>query len=43
VLASIVSKQPQPPSHYKARLDGIEDLSHVTIEVNPSDAPPTVP
>jgi cation diffusion facilitator family transporter len=43
VLASIVSKLPQPPSHYKARLDGIEDLSHVTIEVNPSDAAPTVP
>jgi cation diffusion facilitator family transporter len=39
VLAAIVSKHPQPPSHYKARLDGIEDLSHVTIEVNPSDVP----
>jgi cation diffusion facilitator family transporter len=38
VLASIVSKNPQPPSHYKARLDGIEDLSHVTIEVNPYEA-----
>ena len=37
VLASIVSKSPQPPSHYKARLDGIDDLSHVTIEVNPYD------
>jgi len=40
VLASIVSKQPQPPSHYKARLDGIGDLSHVTIEVNPYDTAP---
>jgi cation diffusion facilitator family transporter len=40
VLASIVSKDPQPPSHYKARLDGIEDLSHVSIEVNPYDAAP---
>jgi cation diffusion facilitator family transporter len=41
VLAAIVSKHPQPPSHYKARLDGIEDLSHVTIEVNPYAAPPS--
>jgi cation diffusion facilitator family transporter len=40
VLASIVSKDPQPPSHYKARLDGIEDLSHVSIEVNPYDTAP---
>jgi cation diffusion facilitator family transporter len=40
VLASIVAKHPQPPSHYKARLDGIGDLSHVTIEVNPSDTTP---
>jgi cation diffusion facilitator family transporter len=40
VLAAIVSKHPQPPGHYKARLDGIEDLSHVTIEVNPYDVPP---
>jgi cation diffusion facilitator family transporter len=40
VLASIVSEHPQPPSHYKARLDGIEDLSHVTIEVNPYDTAP---
>jgi cation diffusion facilitator family transporter len=42
VLASIVSQHPQPPSHYKARLDGIGDLSHVTIEVNPSDTAPAV-
>jgi cation diffusion facilitator family transporter len=40
VLASIVSQHPQPPSHYKARLDGIADLSHVTIEVNPYDTAP---
>jgi cation diffusion facilitator family transporter len=40
VLASIVSKDPRPPSHYKARLDGIEDLSHVSIEVNPYDTAP---
>jgi cation diffusion facilitator family transporter len=47
VLASIVSKHPQPPGHYKARLEGIGDLSHVTIEVNPYETPvataPTVP
>jgi cation diffusion facilitator family transporter len=40
VLASIVSQHPQPPSHYKARLEGIGDLSHVTIEVNPHDTAP---
>ena len=36
VLAVIVSEHPRPPDHYKARLAGIEGLSHVNIEVNPS-------
>jgi cation diffusion facilitator family transporter len=40
VLASVVSQHPQSPSHYKARLEGIGDLSHVTIEVNPYDTAP---
>ncbi len=33
VIASIVSDQPQAPDTYKARLAGIDGLSHVTIEV----------
>ncbi|MBV9970552.1 MAG: cation transporter, partial [Xanthobacteraceae bacterium] len=40
VLAAVVSKHPQPPSHYKAQLEGIADLSHVTVEVNPYDTAP---
>ena len=34
VIASIVSELPQAPSVYKARLQGLVGLSHVTIEVN---------
>jgi cation diffusion facilitator family transporter len=34
VIASVVSDHPQAPSAYKARLDGIEGLSHVTVEVH---------
>jgi cation diffusion facilitator family transporter len=35
VVASIVSDHPMPPASYKARLDGISGLSHVTVEVVP--------
>jgi cation diffusion facilitator family transporter len=35
VIASIVSDAPQPPAAYKARLEGLAGLSHVTIEVVP--------
>ncbi len=34
MIASVVSDSPQPPSVYKARLEGLAGLSHVTIEVN---------
>src|SRR6185437_9298000 len=32
-VISLVTDDPRPPSHYKKRLGGIPDLSHVTIEV----------
>jgi cation diffusion facilitator family transporter len=35
VLAVIVTERPRAPDYYKARLEGIEGLSHVNIEVNP--------
>lgn len=34
VIAAVVSDAPQAPSVYKARLDGIDGLSHVTVEVH---------
>jgi cation diffusion facilitator family transporter len=34
LVASIVSDVPQPPDAYKARLTGVANLSHVTIEVH---------
>ena len=34
VIAAVVSDHPQAPSAYKARLDGIAGLSHVTVEVH---------
>jgi cation diffusion facilitator family transporter len=38
LIAAIVSDDPQPPAHYKARLAGLAWLSHVTVEVNRCDA-----
>lgn len=35
VIATVVADDAQPPDQYKARLDGIHGLSHVTIEVQP--------
>jgi cation diffusion facilitator family transporter len=34
-VVSIVTHNPQPPAFYKARLTGLNALSHVTIEVEP--------
>ncbi len=34
LIASVVTDRPQVPSFYKARLDGIAGLSHVTVEVH---------
>ncbi|SEH67762.1 cation diffusion facilitator family transporter [Methylobacterium sp. 275MFSha3.1] len=34
-VIALVSDDPQPPAHYKARLAGVRGLSHVTVEVQP--------
>ena len=34
LIVSVVSDHPQAPDAYKARLKGIEGLSHVTVEVH---------
>jgi cation diffusion facilitator family transporter len=34
VIISLVTHDPLPPEHYKQLLDGVVDLSHVTVEVN---------
>ena len=41
VIASVVSDRPQPPAVYKARLNGLTGISHVTVEVHacPSHTP----
>jgi Co/Zn/Cd efflux system component len=39
VAASIVTDRPMPPDHYKTRLRGMDGLSHLTIEVQPSSYP----
>jgi hypothetical protein len=40
-IVAVVSDRPKPPEAYKARLDGLVGLSHVTVEVHPclGDAP----
>lgn len=34
-IVSLVSDRPCPPDHYKAKLDSLPQLSHVTVEVHP--------
>ena len=36
-VISLVTRDPNPPDHYKRLLSGIEHLVHVSIEVNPTD------
>ena len=40
LVATIVSDHPQAPDSYKARLAGLDGLSHVTVEVQPCRAVP---
>jgi len=35
-LIAVVSTDPKPPSHYRARLKSVEGLVHITVEVNPA-------
>ena len=35
LMVSLVSAAPKSPAEYKAKLEGISGLSHVTVEVNP--------
>lgn len=35
LIASIVAHNPEPPAVYKAKLSGLRQLSHITIEVQP--------
>lgn len=34
LIISVVTHHPQPPSHYKALLDNLKNLDHITIEVH---------
>jgi cation diffusion facilitator family transporter len=36
-MASLVSTAPQTPAQYKARLEGLPGLSHLTVEVEPCE------
>ena len=38
-VVSVVTDTPRPPADYKRRLDGLEGLSHVTVEVEPCPGP----
>ncbi len=35
VIVSLVSSDPKPPDHYKERMCKIDELSHMTVEVQP--------
>ena len=34
-IVSVVTNDPRPPSHYKKLLGDLEDLCHITVEINP--------
>ena len=35
-IIALASAEPKPPSHYRQKLAGIHELSHVTVEVEPA-------
>jgi divalent metal cation (Fe/Co/Zn/Cd) transporter len=43
VIASVVSDRPQSPDSYKELLRGMNNLSHVTVEVHSTGEPTTLP
>ena len=36
-IISLLTSDPRPPSHYKERLNGFEELRHITVEINPEE------
>ena len=42
LVLSIVTHYPKPPDHYKALLNGIKNLSHVTVEVHAAEGSPCI-
>ena len=43
LIATVISERPQPAATYKARLDGLHGLSHVTVEVHACPAHRPIP
>ncbi len=41
-LISIVTHYPKDPDHYKQLLGGLQQLSHLTVEVNPCESEPCI-
>lgn len=39
LILSIVTHHPKPPGHYRALLNGLKNLSHITIEVYTAEGP----
>lgn len=39
-IISLVTHYPQPPFYYKELLEGVEELEHITVEVNPAEGEP---
>ncbi len=42
-IISVVTHYPKLPEHYKYLLKDMEELSHITIEINPCLEPPCIP
>jgi cation diffusion facilitator family transporter len=42
VILSIVTHHPQPPEHYKQLIDDLDEIAHVTVEVNRCEGDPCI-
>jgi Co/Zn/Cd efflux system component len=42
-IISVVTHYPQPPEHYKALLQEVPDLAHISVEVQPCTSEPCLP
>jgi cation diffusion facilitator family transporter len=43
LIATVIADRPQPVAAYKARLEGLQGLSHVTVEIHPCPDHGTLP
>jgi cation diffusion facilitator family transporter len=43
VILSVVTQHPRPPEHYKKLIRDVDEIAHVTVEVNPCEGESCIP